>query len=454
MAIWRKYGISTAKKVWLFVAIYTIIVLTVFLTVPTDNYFYFALGGKLLSQTLQGIKNGSTQVTTDNLTKADKFLAYRRDSSLATGDATTPYSSGASLTADTYSGGTSGSPEPKCKDPDHDKFLALRRDSSLATGDATTPYSSGASLTADTYSGGTSGSPEPKCKDPDHDLIHNNNMFLCCMPLGGLGNHMFVYASCYGFAAYYNRTLAFPKSSMLTKYFKLKAHLIQDYCACDSATFHLEKINCGEDLKLWNLSTKGNIKIGYYLQSWKYFGNVIEDIRRQYTFSETTLAKARDIISKLASEHQQRTKRLYRVKPVSVGIHVRRGDIDSEDRLVKFGYELATPAFFSHAMEYFRKKYMNVLFVVCSLEMRWTKWYVAGDDIIYVEGKDFAMDLAVLTSCDHTLTSVGTYSWWAGFMNRGETVYYKWPAREGSSLRKQFSANYTDYFLPEWIGLK
>ncbi|XP_046368405.2 galactoside alpha-(1,2)-fucosyltransferase 2-like [Haliotis rufescens] len=439
MAIWRKYGISTAKKAWLFVAIYTIIVLTVFLTIPTDNYLYFALGGK---QTLQGIKNDSTGVSTENVTKADKFLALGRDSSLTMGDATTPYSSGTSsvtattiaaaastLTPGTYSGGASNVT-------------------------ATAAVAAAATLTANPYSGGTSESPEPKCKGPDRDLIHNNNMFLCCMPLGGLGNHMFVYASCYGFAAYYNRTLAFPKSSMLTKYFKLKAHLIQDYCACDSATFHLEKINCGEDSKLWNLSTKGNIKIGYYLQSWKYFGNVIEDIRRQFTFSETTLAKARDIISKLASEHQQRTKRLYRVKPVLVGIHVRRGDIDSEERLVKFGYELATPAFFSHAMEYFRKKYVNVLFVVCSLEMRWTKWYVAGDDIIYVEGNDFVMDLAVLISCDHTLTSVGTYSWWAGFMSRGETVYYKWPAREGSSLRKQFSANYTDYFLPEWVGLK
>ncbi|XP_046561254.1 galactoside alpha-(1,2)-fucosyltransferase 2-like isoform X2 [Haliotis rubra] len=427
MAIWRRYDIITAKRLWFFIAIYTIILLAVFLTLPKDYISYYILGGKLadMSQTPQRIKNGSTKAEIESITQVDQLLTWDRYSSVTVDDTTNKHNSGISTEA-------------------------------TSAAISTAPPTSVTTLT-ETHNRGTSGAPTTQastCKDPDLDLIRNNNRFVCCQPVGGLGNNMFIYASCYGLAAYYNRTLVFPKSSMLTKYFKLNAHIIQDNCACNSAKFYLEKYNCGMDPALLNLSPKENIKFGYYLQSWKYFVNVMDDIRRQYTLSNTTLSKARDIISKLSIEHQQRTKRLFKKQPVLVGIHVRRGDINSEARLIKFGYELATPGFFSHAMQYFRKKYAHVLFLVCSLEMDWTKWYVTGDDIIYVEGNEFITDMAVLLSCDHTVTSVGSFSWWVGFLNGGETVYYQWPAREGSELRKQFSANYSDYFLPEWIGLK
>ncbi|XP_067661010.1 galactoside alpha-(1,2)-fucosyltransferase 2-like [Haliotis asinina] len=426
MAIWRRCNIIKAKRLWFFVAIYTIILLTVFFTLPNDYFSYYILGGALADMPRR-FKNGSTKVETENITQVDQFLTSDRHSSVTTDDATNKHSSGIFTEA-----------------------------TETATPTATPKPTSAATFT-EIRSGGTSGAPTTQastCKDPDRDFIRKSNRFLCCQPVGGLGNNMFIYASCYGLAAYYNRTLAFPKSSMLTKYFKLSAHIIQDNCACNSAKFHLEKLNCGMDPALLNLSPEENIKFGYYLQSWKYFVNVMADIRRQYTLSNVTLSKARDIISRLSIEHQQSMKRLFKIQPVLVGIHVRRGDIDSEDRLIKFGYELATPGFFSHAMQYFRTKYAHVLFFVCSLEMGWAKRYVTGDDVVYVEGNDFITDMAVLVSCDHTLTSVGSFSWWVGFLNGGETVYYQWPAREGSDLRKQFSANYSDYYLPQWIGMK
>jgi len=53
--------------------------------------------------------------------------------------------------------------------------------------------------------------------------------------------------------------------------------------------------------------------------------------------------------------------------------------------------------------------------------------------------------------CQHTVITVGTFGWWAGWLANGTTVYYKdWP-RRGSPLAAL--ARHADYFPPYWIPL-
>ena len=61
--------------------------------------------------------------------------------------------------------------------------------------------------------------------------------------------------------------------------------------------------------------------------------------------------------------------------------------------------------------------------------------------------------MAVLTLCDHVIATVGSFGWWIGWLTGGEVTYFKWPAKEGTELRKQYSKDYSDYFYPGWIGL-
>ena len=39
--------------------------------------------------------------------------------------------------------------------------------------------------------------------------------------------------------------------------------------------------------------------------------------------------------------------------------------------------------------------------------------------------KSPAEDMALFSNYDHLITSIGTFSWWAGFYNRGTVIYYK-----------------------------
>lgn len=59
--------------------------------------------------------------------------------------------------------------------------------------------------------------------------------------------------------------------------------------------------------------------------------------------------------------------------------------------------------------------------------------------------------MALITLCNHTIISTGTFSWWSGYLNKGNvTLYGGWPAK-GTNLEK--IVNITEYFLPNWITI-
>ncbi|XP_071081561.1 galactoside alpha-(1,2)-fucosyltransferase 2-like [Haliotis cracherodii] len=295
--------------------------------------------------------------------------------------------------------------------------------------------------------------PAPKpivCKNPFRKEYIKKQNFLCCRPIGRLGNMMFVYASSYGIAASNNRTLIVDKGLSLTKYFNLNAQLVDDYnCVITGTRGMGSRQDCAFDERLMNITKGQNTCVGSYLQSYKYFEHVREAIKKQFIFKKEIRDKAMGIINGAINTFHNRNTTLKDTRPVLVGVHVRRGDMVKN----KFGYAVATPEYLGNATQYYRDKFPNRLFIVCSNDMAWTKQHVVGDDVFYVEGNTFEVDMAVLVSCNHSLTTVGSFSWWAGFLAGGQVVYYQWPAIEKSGLRRHFSANYTDFFPPSWIGM-
>jgi galactoside 2-L-fucosyltransferase 1/2 len=71
--------------------------------------------------------------------------------------------------------------------------------------------------------------------------------------------------------------------------------------------------------------------------------------------------------------------------------------------------------------------------------------------IVHSTGRSGWEDMAILSKCNHTIMTVGTFGWWAGFLAGGITVYFKDFPAVGSELSLGFDAG--DYFLPEWVGL-
>jgi galactoside 2-L-fucosyltransferase 1/2 len=120
-----------------------------------------------------------------------------------------------------------------------------------------------------------------------------------------------------------------------------------------------------------------------------------------------------------------------------------------------YGYEVATPQYLNKATLYYKRRYNGVLFIVASAQD--DEWAVKHMPITppseFITTGVREVDMAILASCDHSIITVGSFGWWTGWSTNGEVTYFKWPAKPNSTLRKQYSHDYSDYFYPNWVGL-
>jgi len=74
--------------------------------------------------------------------------------------------------------------------------------------------------------------------------------------------------------------------------------------------------------------------------------------------------------------------------------------------------------------------------------------------VIFCEGKREEVDLALLSLADHSIITVGTFSWWAGWLAGGNVIYYgKFPRKDSRLSHAAFSTHLKDYYPQDWIPL-
>ena len=102
------------------------------------------------------------------------------------------------------------------------------------------------------------------------------------------------------------------------------------------------------------------LTISGYSQSWKYFQNIPNDVISDiFTLPTTATVKARNIIENLRKSNT-----------TVVGIHVRRGDYNGKYHYNR-GARLPNTSFILKSIDYFRKRHVDVHFVVCSDDPAW-----------------------------------------------------------------------------------
>jgi len=193
-----------------------------------------------------------------------------------------------------------------------------------------------------------------------------------------------------------------------------------------------------EQLPAFNYSLVG------YLHSWKYFHHVEDQLRLDLTFKTTVLDRAKrfiEIVTPIAWRGRDFVK---------VVIHVRRGDL-SFPSYRRQGWSEPEPDYFNRSMAYYCACHPRVLFVVLSNDMRWCRRNVVGDHVVYSTGKTPIEDMAIASLCDHAITTVGSFSWWAGWFTGGVVVTQKNFPTPRSNLSRRI--NRQDYYKPEQISL-
>ena len=240
---------------------------------------------------------------------------------------------------------------------------------------------------------------------------------------GRMGNQLFQYMSLMGIA---------NKNGMLfcVKEPKLLPDIVANLQLCSKEQNMLEYQKVKEDgygmHKEFNLVE--NTEIDGYLQSYKYF----------------------DPNTILQLKHEEEAHLFFGPfkDNIKVGMHVRRGD-----RVNRTPWTRIPPnSYFEVSMDYFRRQYPDVHFVVASDDYKWCKEqkFLQTEDVSFID-ETKELDFMVLKNCDHMILSLGTFGWMAAYLQSGEVVYYSDEMVMEHRINKN-KFNPEDYFPPEWIG--
>jgi len=189
---------------------------------------------------------------------------------------------------------------------------------------------------------------------------------------------------------------------------------------------------------------KRNVSLRNFLQSYKYFREVEDQLRVDLTFKSNVLDTARRWLE------EQTPDKWRRKKFVRVVIHVRRSDY-THPAHERDGWPTPTKDYFRRAMSYFTDCLERVQFVTLSDDPAWCQKHLNATDIVYSIGHSPAVDMAIASLCDHAIITIGSYGWWAAWFANGITITQENFPRNGSTLAKRLHRD--DYYKPDWIGL-
>ena len=274
--------------------------------------------------------------------------------------------------------------------------------------------------------------------------------------LGRLGNQMFEYAALRGIAARHSYDWCIPppdrkgiENYSLHECFKLspdRKEGIMDPCQyAQEPHFHFsEEIfeQCPD-----------NVSLHGFFQSWRYFYNVRDQIREDYTFHNGILDPCKEMMEELEGQ-----------EPIM--LHVRRGDPNLTDpRGFKWSYTqcgsmhpVQPVEYYEKALKHFRKDQPVIVF---SDSTDWVKeqdffkpdrFMISEPEDKYADGSftPYA-DLCLMSLCSHAIIANSSMSWWGAWLQTNPDKIVIAPKMWCGPDYKDKDTK--DLYCPEWILL-
>ena len=254
--------------------------------------------------------------------------------------------------------------------------------------------------------------------------------------LGRFGNQMFQYAALRGIAANNNTNFCFPKwdnqvddglgNMLKTELFdcfnmgsvnNLNIQLIdpkRPVVSENGFNFDEKIFNCNDWISLWG-----------FFQSEKYFKNVEDVIRDDFTFKDEISNPCQDMMQGILEEGKV------------IGIHIRR-----KDYLTNPNHHFVGIDYYKKALEKFSND-INVL--VFSDDPKWCHEQSLFDDDRFMisENDSGYVDMCLMSMCTDFIIGNSSFSWWAAWLgNRGRVIAPKnWFPDDKDT---------TDLYCPRW----
>ena len=271
--------------------------------------------------------------------------------------------------------------------------------------------------------------------------------------LGRTGNVLFCFLSALGIAHHNNRSAVFSSEMIPLKtiFPRIEINVLKDAPKWK----RLGEIGSKKfDAKFFNLS-KENIKIGHYLQSFKYFQDIFGDIYKKNLshFDENLLFKSSIFIQKAKHNYGQRNKiKSKETKITSICVHVRRGDFLSEHN-IEHGFGVPSSLDIQNAMDYMQNKFMHTVFIVISNDLEWCKKNLNTNNVYFSNFTSANEDFVLICNCDHMIMTVGTFGWWRAWFTSwrgGMVMYYEHQFYANTNVYR--SSNRHDWLPPHWLA--
>ena len=276
-------------------------------------------------------------------------------------------------------------------------------------------------------------------------LVTLNRRLLIAHLVGGLGNHLWIYASLYGIAKKTNRLPIACGDDSLNKLFRNLPVPVSSFIECkkrfklwNNSMLHIKekKVNYYDTEMIARIKESDIeiVMVSTYLNNIGYFVEYAPEIRSQLILRERYRIIAQHLLHDLINKTSKirnsilntSSKHLFQggIDVVFVSVHVRRGDALKEPHKNFPGLP-----YFQKAMNYFRNKFSNkLIFIVVTDDFEWSKANIIGEDVVFTGAKGMKTreeDFSIALACNHTIMSVGTFGWWIGFLTGGEVIYYK-----------------------------
>lgn len=146
-----------------------------------------------------------------------------------------------------------------------------------------------------------------------------------------------------------------------------------------------------------------NVYLQGYWQSEKYFYNVQNDIRRDFSFKKSLDPKNVECVNKIINSE-------------SIGIHIRRGDYVTATNLGT----ICSLKYYKNAISFMQNKVSEPSFFIFSDDIEWCKDNISHVNSTYIDwnmGLDSYKDMQLMSLCKHNIIANSSFSWWGAWLN-------------------------------------
>jgi len=188
---------------------------------------------------------------------------------------------------------------------------------------------------------------------------------------------------------------------------KKKLHLTTDkiyYAEGEKALIYIPEIFSFE-----------NKYLSGYWQSEKYFWDLKNDIKKDFTFPAIN-----DFNNMKLMEEMRKVN--------SVSVHVRRGDYQSE----KLFKNICNADYYKRALYLIDRIVKDAKIYVFSNDIKWCKDVFSDYNVNYVENNvknNSYIDMHLMSLCKHHIVANSTFSWWGAWLGEYENTYVIAPQR-------------------------